>query len=287
MYTGISGGVVGVKIKDKNDIEEKKKYDPTHFIQDPMRVIYDLEQKMKVDGSVVELEEQSIKKLKEVAIQKYNKEPGVTNPLTDEIVLQPDFFGILTKLWNLKRPREAKSSIICVMACIRTSHTTSSDSYRSATERTLNFAISVSASNPALRAAVAPIVFKASTPQATKPSIQSKLTTIGPTQYALKRIAQYVLDGTLSRTPQSKFNGRLVDDPSGDAKKTLELKRKLLDEYLDSDEYKTWEAIQLKGNTTLKPIEKDQIMLQLLKGMKNGGTRRKRKSGGNKKTRRI
>jgi len=250
-----------------NIASDNTHYDPTHFIQDPQRVIYEIEKTYNAN----DLGRQSIQQIINTAGGK------VAN-----IIGQTDYFGIITKLFSLKRPRESKSSVICVMACIRTSHKNTSDSYRLATERTLNFAISVSASNPALKEVMTEqfdISGLKTSDDDINPDKTGSFLLVGPGSYNEAAVAKYVAEGALTRNRQSKlFNGRPKP------KTEIEAKR-LLNEYLNSSEYNAWENHYIKQGEN--PLNKEKIKSSFKPIISNGGTRRKHKSGGNKKTRRI
>ena len=250
-------------------------YDPTHFIQDPIKVILNREKSITAGFN-----QQSINDIRKVALLKANP----AKPVLDITEGQKDFFGIITKLFDLKRPQEQTSSIICVMACIRTSHTDSSDSYQLATGRTLNFAISVSASNPALKEINMKLISKGSSTGSKPTGTATTLTLVGPPKYDEKSVADFVGQGNLFRNRLSKqFFG--LEPPLNKSEWDL-----LLDNYLNSDEYEKWENFHIKYNNKDK-LDKDKIKAE--DNFKptipsRGGTRRKRKlSGGNKKTRRI
>jgi len=273
----------------KDDIKNANDYKPTQMIQDPRRIILKLE-KDKYTGSVISDKPYSICKL----------QPNTTMP-------QDDYFGLITKLFELKRPATSELSIICVMACIRTSHEKSSDDYRAATGKTLNFAISVSASNPVVRKRVDPV--------RSDPSSGTQASTytppiIRPTNYTAGAIADFIIKLFNKVVTPLEFKG--IQDrgfaTSGAADKRHlfkyyskgnEIKDKhtdLLDQFWKSSVYSEW----MKNENRQKPLEqvitKENVLEALQKRLVatwRGGaikeTRRKRKSGsgGNKRTRRI
>jgi hypothetical protein len=268
MPTAISG------MPGWRSLETNARYDPTHFIQDPIKVILNREKSIEAVFN-----QQSINDIRKVALVKANPAQKVLD-ITEG---QKDFFGIITKLFDLKRPQEQSSSIICVMACIRTSHTDSSDSYRLATGRTLNFAISVSASNPALKEISMKLISKGSSTGSKPTGTATTLTLVGPAKYTAKAVAEFVGEGSLTR---STSNSRIFKN----RKNPLDRKgwETLLDEYLNSDEYNKWEKFYMDKNRE-PPLDKTIIKTNFRPHQpSHGGTRRKRKlSGGNKKTRRI
>jgi hypothetical protein len=248
------------------------KYNPTHFIQDPIKVILNREQ--SITGG--DFGTQSINAIRKEAKK---KQGGIVGDLLYD---QADYFGIITKLFSLKRPLEPNSSIICVMACIRTSHTTSSDSYKIATGRTLNFAISVSASNPALKEITMRAVKNANvhSKHGDGSDKTGSFLLVGPANYSEKSVAKFVAEGALTRNKLSTFYGR--DKPTSVAEATA-----LLNEYLDSQEYSAWGNHYIKKGENSLDKEKIKENFKSVIKILTGGTRRKRKSGGNKKTRRM
>ena len=267
-------------IKTANEDE----YKPTKMIQDPRRIILDLEQK---------------KYQNPINTQPYsicNLHSATTKP-------QDDYFGLITKLFELKRPASPELSIICVMACIRTSHEKSSDNYRAATGKTLNFAISVSASNPAVRDKVAPVQINMDAgvdKGEYKPPINA------PQSYTPGAIANFIINlgSNKLRVPdfqdiqerQAVISGK---PDINDQKKYYTKSNITKDKHIDLLN-RFWNVYKEWMDRTKKPSEqtitKDTVESELRKKLNvdpnwKGGakreTRRKRKSGGNKKTRRI
>ena len=263
MYTSIS--------EKPANIDKKEDYDPINFIQDPMRVIRHLEQKLKgSSGNLIDLGEQSI-----ISISRKAREEKTPGKAARPIEPQEDFFGIITKLWGLKYPCEAKSSVICVMACIRTSHKYNSDIYRIATEKTLNFAISVSASNPSMKGAVQPIAFTPIEGRAdSEPAEGKPIVIIGPVGHTARDVANYVAT-LLMKNKQHTKNFKQHKDPVTNTERL-----RLLAEYLGSSDYTDWKSdiikrypsavINMKDRDIVKAFSDELIRLNF-----HGGTTRR------------
>jgi hypothetical protein len=271
MYTSIS--------EKPASLDKKEDYEPINFIQDPMRVILHLEQKLKgPSGNLIDLGEQSIISITDKARQAKPPSKVVVPPskvVVHTINPQEDFFGIITKLWGLKYPREAKSSVICVMACIRTSHKNSSDIYRIATEKTLNFAISVSASNPSMKGAVQPIAFNPIEGRADSESAAGKpIVVIGPVGHTARDVASYVATLLMKHKKHTKNFKQHIDPINNNER------RRLLAEYLRSSDYTDWKSDIIKRypsafiNMKDKDIE-NAFSEELIRLNLHGGTTRR------------
>ena len=125
-----NNGIISLDRINTRTTQTVYKYHPERYITNPLRyikakdVVKDKDDKTKLQ--VLLADDDIYDKIKDVG------------PSDDDV-------GILSELWDIKNPTQPVPAIICFIACVRNDNTLSKN--QTATKATLDFAMSVSASN--------------------------------------------------------------------------------------------------------------------------------------------